>query len=123
MTSLDLLIYLVCFILFVNLQSFFIIGLNHCFKGEKSVDGLSGKEFYTGMIFYLIAPKFFEKHKHKEWSKPIWSCYRCMSSVWGLITFWSFALLLFGFHRFLIPISIFDVFSLVSINGYVYKKI
>lgn len=111
------------FALFLVFQSLFIIGLNHCFKGNKSVDGLTQKEHYTGMVFYMVAPKFFEKAKYKEWSKPVFSCYRCMSSLWGLVTFWTTALLFIGFHWFLVPMSIWDVFALVSLNGYIYKKV
>jgi hypothetical protein len=75
------------------------------------------------MIFYMIAPAFFERVKHKNWIKPLWGCIKCESSVIGGITFWSVVLPVFGFHGIEVLIFIFDVFILISLNWFVYKRI
>ena len=99
------------FMIFVILQSFFINGVHYSFS--------------KGNVFYLMNPIFFEKHKEKRtwWSLPIWLCIRCMASVWGLATFWPVAIGYFGFNVVEIPICIFDVVVLVSLNWIVYKKL
>lgn len=109
--------------LFVFFESMFIIGLNACFKGAKSVDSVTTKEHYTGMVFYMMAPKFFERMKHKWYTQNLWVCYKCMSLPYGMICFWSTALFLFGFHWIEIPLSIFNVFIVLSMNMYLYKKL
>lgn len=118
--------YLYCIIfgaLFIIMQSFFINGVHECFKGKKLVDGVSGREDYQGMIFYMIAPKFFEKHRHKLWSKNLWTCVKCMSLPYGALTFFPMVIFLFGWHWQEILLFIFDVFILVSFNWFIYKKL
>lgn len=119
----EVILYLVCFLIFVVLQSMAINGLHECFKGSKLVDGVSLKVDYHGMIFYMIAPKFFEKVKHRTWVKPLWGCVKCMSSFWGAITFWSIVLPVFGFHPIEILVFVFDAFILVYLNYFFYKRI
>jgi hypothetical protein len=119
----EIVLYLVCFLIFVVLQSMVINGIKECFQGSKLVDGVSGKVDYQGMIFYMIAPKFFERVKNRTWVKPLWGCVKCMSSVWGGITFWSIVLPVFGFHAIEILVFIFDVFILVYLNYFFYKRI
>lgn len=119
----NVLAYLICFSIFVVLQALFINGVYETFRGEKLVDGLSGKVDYQGMIFYMMAPKFFEKYKYREWAKPFWRCVKCMSSIWGGLTYWSVVLSIFGFHWIEILGFIFDVFILVYLNFYFFKRV
>ena len=119
----QILLYLISFGLFLVLQSLVINGIHECFRGEKLVDGISGKVDYQGMILYMIAPKIIEKYKRKFFSKNLYSCVKCMSSTYGAITFWPLVIYLFKWHWVEVPIFIFDVFSLVSLNWYIYKKL
>lgn len=99
---------LVEFVIFFVLQSIAINGVYESFQ--------------PGQIFYLIAPGFIERNKNKKWSKPFFSCVRCMASVWGGIFFWGTIIPIFGFHPFEIWVFIFDVFLLVYLNPWFYKK-
>lgn len=118
-----LLIYMVCFLLFTVLQAWCINGIHSCFKGNMLVDGVSGKVDYQGMVFYMMAPKFFESNKNKAWSKPFFSCVMCMASVWGALTFWPLVIYLFGFRWLELYVFGLDVFILVYLNKYFYSKI
>jgi hypothetical protein len=99
-----------------------INGVYESFKGSKHVDE-KGNVTYHGMVFYNLAPQFFEKYRYKNWVKPCWGCIKCMASVWGGITFWPVVVYLFGFHWVEIPIYVGDVFCLVYLNYFFYKKI
>lgn len=118
-----ILYYLVIFSVFVVLQSLFINGVHDCFKGKKLVDGVTSKVDYQGMIFYMMAPSFFEKYRYKIWTKNLWGCVKCMSLPYGAITFFPVAIYLLGWHWEEIPIFVFDVFILVYLNFYFYKKV
>lgn len=120
---LEYLHYIIFFSIFIVLQALTINGINTCFKGTKVIDDASGKVSYDGMIFYMIAPKFFEKYRHSTWAKPIFSCIKCMASFWGAITFWPLVIYLFGWHWVELLIFVFDVFILTFLNFYLYKKI
>lgn len=117
----DLLIRLIEFLIFVFLQSLFINGWNESFKGGcvKNIDGTTRCD---GMIFYKLKPSFFEKHKGKWWTLPLWGCVKCESSVIGCLTFFSFVLPVYGFEWVEIPIFVCDVFILVPLNWFVNKK-
>lgn len=117
----DITIALVGFLVFIFLQALFINGLNECFKGGVVNDMNKGK-IYSGMIFYMMAPEFFQNNKHKAWAKPVYACVRCMSSVWGSITFFSAFVPVFGFHLWEIPVLIADVFILVYVTFFLYQK-
>jgi|GEM_PF-2234799 len=119
----DVLLYLIAFSFFVVLQSLVINGIHDSCRGQKLVDGVTGKVDYQGMIFYELAPKFFEKYKTKKWSRPIWSCVKCMSSVWGAITFLPLIIWLFGWHWIELFILCMDIFILVYLNWFFYKKV
>jgi hypothetical protein len=71
----------------------------------------------------MVWPFFFERNKVKWWSSPLYSCIKCMSSVWGAITFWPIVVYLFRFHWIQIGIFLFDVPILCSLNYYIYKKL
>lgn len=73
-----------------------------------------------GMI--LSAYKRWLK-KQKGWiGKPMGLCVKCSASVGGTIAFWPTCLFAFGFRPIEIFAWIFDVFVLVYVNYYLYKK-
>jgi len=74
-----------------------------------------------GMILGGFA-KWVNKNFGEFWSKPVVSCIRCMSSLWGAITFWPPVICCFGFELWQIPVFICDVFVLVYFNYYLYKR-
>ena len=119
---LDDILYLVGFCLFVVLQSLAINGLYYAFQGGCVQDLHKGK-VCKGNVFYMVWPFFFERNKVKWWSSPLYSCIKCMSSVWGAITFWPIVVYLFRFHWIQIGIFLFDVPILCSLNYYIYKKL
>ena len=97
------------FLLFAAIQSLVINGIKEAI----------GK----GMILSVFS-KFIEKTiKSEYWRKPWVSCVKCMASTYGALTFWPFVLLLFGWHWAEILIYIADVFTLVTLNWLVYKKL
>lgn len=62
--------------------------------------------------------------KQKSWiGKPMGLCIKCSSSIGGAITFWPAALNAFGWHPIELFAWIFDVFVLVSINFFIYKRL
>jgi hypothetical protein len=100
--------YIISFSFFVVLQSLAINGWNECFKPD--------------MIFYPIR-KFLIKHVKEVFLKPTILCVKCQSSILGGATFWGTVLPIFGFHPFELWIFVMDVFILVSLNWYIYKKL
>lgn len=56
-------------------------------------------------------------------SKPLAVCIKCMSSVYGAATYWPLVIYLFGFRSVEIPVFVVDVFCLVFLNFYFYKKV
>lgn len=96
---------IISFLGFVLLQSLFINGVHFCFE--------------KGNIFHN---QFLERNKNKTWSKPLWTCVRCMSSIWGTISYWSVVYPLYGISYFSVLIWIFDMGILISVNWLVYKK-
>lgn len=119
----NVLLYLISFSVFVILQSLAINGWHECFTGEKLIDGVTKTIDYQGMIGYMIAPKWIEKNKRKAWLKPVIGCIKCESSVMGGITFWGAVIPIFGFHPIEILVFIFDVFILVSLNWFIFKRL
>ena len=100
-------------LIFLFIQSFIINGVHISFKGYKQ-DGVP-----QGNIFYLM---FAHKWSGNEWwQKPLYSCVKCMSSVWGAITFWPFIVYIYGFHLVEIPIFVADVFALTFLNWFFFK--
>ena len=119
----DVLLYLIAFFIFLILQSLAINGWHECFTGQKLEDSVTGKIDYQGMIGYMIAPKWIEMNKKKVWLKPIIGCIKCESSVIGGITFWGTVVPILGFHAIEILAFIFDVFILVSLNWFIFKRL
>jgi hypothetical protein len=100
---------LINFILFVFIQSIFINGVNQTFKED--------------MIFYKLG-KWLDGVIKYDWIKlPLWKCVRCMSSFYGIITFLPLVIFIYGFHWIEFPILAVDIFSLVTVNYYIYKKV
>lgn len=114
--------YISSFCLFVILQALVINGIHYAFSGGCIPDIEKGK-VCKGNILYLIRPAFFERNKDKNWSKPIFSCVRCMSSAYSIITYWPIVIYLFGFHYMEILIWLFDICILSSLNWIIYKKL
>lgn len=110
------------FILFAVMQAFFINGVFESCRGGCVNDTNKGR-VCTGNIIYKINPKWFEKHKHEYYAKPFFGCIRCMGSFWGALTFWPLAIYFYGFHWEEIPVYIFDVFTLTTLNWWVYKRL
>jgi len=113
---------LIEFILFMVVQALFINGVNECFKGKCWEDLNTGRKC-DGNIFYKLNPEWFEKAKEKWWSKPIFSCVKCQSSLYGTITFWPVVVRVYGFHWEEIFVWVVDMFCLVYLNYYIYKKL
>jgi hypothetical protein len=98
---------LIVFLLFVICQGAFIVGLKSTFE-EK-------------MILEKPA-KWIRETLGEYWSKPFVGCIRCMSSVYGFITYWPAVLYEYGFHFWQVPAFIFDVFVLVYVTWFLYRK-
>ena len=109
------------FLIFIVLRSLAINGVHELFKGGCIEEYQKGRKC-SGNLFYMIAPDFFEKNKNKRWSNPLWSCVKCMGSVWGAITYFPIVIYFFGFEWIEIPIWIFDSFALVYLNYFFYKR-
>lgn len=107
MSSIELFFLLVSFIVFVLIQAVAINGVYESFQ--------------SGQIFHKIAPKFIDDNRKKWWTKPLYSCVKCMSSVVGGLLFWGTIVPVFGFYFFEIWIWFIDVFVLVVVNFQIYK--
>ena len=118
----EILLYVIGFVIFVILQALFINGWHESFAGGCTQDLTKGK-ICSGNIFYKISPSFFEKHRGNVWTLPLWGCIKCESSVIGGLTYWPIVLWIFGFHGIEILIYIFDVFILVYLNYFFYKRL
>lgn len=103
----EVLIYLVCFLLFSVLQSWFINGV---------------KELYNQDMFLYKFRLFIDKHLKEFWRKPVYSCIRCMSSLYGIITFAPTTIYIFGLRWELIPACIFNIVILIFLNYFFYKR-
>jgi hypothetical protein len=100
-------------LIFLVVQAMVINGIHISFKGYKQ-DGVP-----HGNIFYLL---FAHKWSGDEWwQKPLYSCVKCMASVWGALTFWPVVVYNFGFDIVQVPLFIADVFALSYLNWFFYK--
>lgn len=115
-------LYIISFSIFVILQSLVINGIKTCFEGGCTNDIEKGI-VCKGMIFYKLNPEFFERNKDTWWSPAVFTCIKCMASLWGTITYWPVVLFLFDFHFIEILVFIFDLFILVTLNWIIYKKL
>lgn len=104
----EIALYLFCFSVFVVLQSLAINGIH-----ESMSEGQVLNPF----------KKWLSKYVSEYWMNPLGNCVRCMASVYGSITFWFLVVPIFGFYFIEILIFIFDVFILVSLNYFFYKRL
>jgi len=118
----DILLYLIGFGIFVFLQALFINGVYELMRG-KCVNDLNTGLKCDGNLGYKIFGKWIEKSKDKWYSNPIYSCVKCMASLWGAITFFPTVIYLFGFHWIEIPIWAFNSIILITVNYWIFKKI
>lgn len=118
----DVVLYLIGYLIFLLIEALAINGVYEAFKGNCWEDLKRGR-LCEGNIFYKINPSFFEKHRGKSWTLPLWGCVKCQSSIIGGIIFWGAVLFLFGFHWVEIPIYVCNTFVLVTLNWIIYKKI
>lgn len=110
------------FSFFVLLQAIFINGVHQSFSGTCTEDVRLGK-VCNGLIFFPLA-QWMDKHIKYSWiKKPLYKCVRCMASVWGALTYWPAVLMFVGFDWREMPVFVFDVYILVILNFYIYKKI
>jgi hypothetical protein len=105
---LNILLYLLCFLVFAILQAYFINGV------KASMD--------EGMILegYL---KWVKRTFNSFWQKPLGTCLRCMASTGSAVTFWPTALWIFGYNHWMIPIFMADVFIVLIISWLIYKNV
>lgn len=97
---------LVSFVLFVFLQGMFINGIAGA--AEKG--------------YILEKALNWWKHNTGFWGKPVLGCVKCMSSFWGAATYWPAVLMEFGFEWWQVPVFIADVFILVFVNWFLFKR-
>jgi uncharacterized membrane protein YeiB len=74
-----------------------------------------------GMI--LNGYKRWLKSRKNWFSHPMGLCIRCSASVFGTITFWPAALLGFGWKPIEVFAWIMDIFVLVYLNSFLYKRV
>lgn len=117
---LQILQYTIAFAIFVVLQGLAINGVYESMRGSCTNDINKGL-ICTGNILYPFK-RWLSKYISEYWLNPIGNCPRCMSSLYGALSFFPTVIYLFGFHLIEIPIYIFDVFILVSVNWIIYKK-
>lgn len=100
-------VYLIMFIVFCFVQSMFIIGVKDCF----------GKD----MIFENLG-KWLKEKLGEKLTKPLFGCVKCMSSLWGAVTYFPTVLCYYGYESWQIPVFIADAFVLVFMTYYLYKR-
>lgn len=118
----DVFLYLMCFSIFVVLQSLALNGLFECFKGASIKKDNGEHDYYDGMIIYMMAPKFFEDNRKKFWAKT-YTCIKCISGWAGTLSFWVIVYPVFGFKWVEVIVNGFDILILISLNQYFYKKL
>lgn len=107
-TIFDLFVGIISFGVFAVLQALFINGV------KESMSEGNILHWYSILIARIKS----------DWiRKPMGDCINCMASVFGGITYWPTVVMVFGFWWQEIPLFVFDVFILVYLNFYFYKKI
>ena len=104
-----LLKYFLCFFFGSIIQSVFINGVYMCFE--------------EGMILFPLKVRLKKVIKNEWYHKPLFSCVRCMASVYSFITYWPFVLYNFGFSLVELPVYVLNIGVLVYVNFFFYKKI
>lgn len=101
--------YFLLFCLGCIIQSVFINGVYMCFE--------------EGMILFPLKVRLKKVIKNEWYHKPLFSCVRCMASVYSFITYWPFVLYNFGFSLVELPVYVLNIGVLVYVNFFFYKKI
>lgn len=104
---LNIVIGLIGFILFAIIQALIINGYK-----ESIAEKMAGEKF----------GKWLKKLLGEYWFNAFGGCIRCSASGIGAITFWPFVLIFFGWYWQEILLFGADVFVLVYLNFYFYKK-
>jgi hypothetical protein len=88
------------------------------------LQGLSANGIYLSMEDGMILNgyKAWLKKRPSWVGKPFGLCIKCMASSVGTVTFWPTCLFIYGWHPMEIFVWIMDLFLLVSVNWYIYKK-
>jgi|ERR1700733_2714703 len=94
-------------LIFVVLQSLAINGF------QQSMD--------EGMV--LNPYKKWLQKQPKWFGMPMGLCIKCMASVGSIVTFWPAVLFVYGWHPMEVFAWIMDIFVLISLNSYIYKKV
>lgn len=164
--SLDILILLVCFLVYANIQAVVINGIKLSFGDgmifsdiyNKIQSSYNKKVYFTEKEqkeFDIYSQKRYANLSVEEFKEKIWigdsvrvdelgfyykeakgyyfnsfirksifmSCIKCAASFWGAVTFVPFFVRVYGIKLELIPILIADIFILVYLNFYYYKKL
>lgn len=94
------------FLLFTLCQSVVILGISNA--AEKG--------------YILERPAKYIQEKLGWFSKPIIGCVRCMSSFWGSATYWPVVVWRYGFEWWEVGIWVANIFALVYVNWFLYKR-
>ncbi len=113
---------LIEFCILIILQALLINGVHECCRGACVEDIHKGR-VCSGNIFYMLNPEWFEINKHKNWAKPVFACTKCQSSLWCTITFWPYAVSVYGFHYAEILVWGLDMFATLPVAWLIYKKL
>ena len=117
----EIVLYLIAFFIFAVLQALAINGIHESMRGS-CLDDIQRGRICKGNILYPFKRKL-EEYISDYWMNPLGNCVRCMSSLYGGITFWGTVIPIFGFHWIEVWIFVLDVFILVSLNYWIYKKL
>lgn len=92
----------------------------------KGVALIIAKELQVATQFEGRHVRFFKEYENYalgKWiRKPFGQCIKCMASIYTVIPFWSVSLLLLGFHWFLVPVYIANVFCVTYVNYLIFKS-
>lgn len=105
------------FIVLIIVQALFINGLHIAFKGYIDEQGKK----HGNILFMLVSYRTFGKDLY--WTKPLWDCIKCMSSVWGTVSFFMLYTA-FGFNTTLLQLCflwVIDVVALAYLSYLLYK--
>jgi hypothetical protein len=88
------------------------------------IQGLAINGFYMAMDEGMILNPYKKwLQKRKAWfGKPAGLCIRCMASMYGTLTFWPATVFAYGFRWIEVLAWIMDLFDLIYLNFYLYKK-
>ena len=100
--------YLSCFFLFSVLQAMFINGVKEAFSDGNILNPVK---------------VFLSKRVSEFWQKPLYSCVKCMASLWGAVTFFPAVVYIYGVKWEFVGIYIFNVGVVSFLNNYLFKRV